>query len=259
VTVDAFYLPGDEPGAFTATEHTGGPWDPGLQHGGPPAALLTRALESLDGLDGPLVRVSVDILGPVAVGEVRVEARVERPGRSVELGIAELRSDGRVAARATGWRIRRTDQPLPTGAGEPVEPPPAFPDTDAPAPRWPGGFLRAMQWRVAAGDWSTLGPATVWGRMRIDLVADEPTSPSCRVMILADCGNGASAALDHAGWVFINPELTVHLSRPPAGEWFCLDASSALDPTGFGLARSRLFDRDGLVGRGAQSLFVAAR
>ena len=41
VVPDAYYLPlgGDR---FTATEHTQGPWDPGLQHGGPPSALLAR-------------------------------------------------------------------------------------------------------------------------------------------------------------------------------------------------------------------------
>src|SRR5918997_827416 len=41
---EAFYLP-SEPGRFRATELTRGPWDPGLQHAGPPAALLGRAVE----------------------------------------------------------------------------------------------------------------------------------------------------------------------------------------------------------------------
>src|SRR5512133_2404155 len=34
------------PGRFRATELTRGPWDPGLQHAGPPAALLGRAGEA---------------------------------------------------------------------------------------------------------------------------------------------------------------------------------------------------------------------
>ena len=41
---DAFYLPlGDD--RWGATRHTTGPWDAGFQHGGPPSALLARAIE----------------------------------------------------------------------------------------------------------------------------------------------------------------------------------------------------------------------
>ena len=44
---DAFYeRDGDR---FRATELTRGPWDPGAQHAGPPAALLGREIERLAG------------------------------------------------------------------------------------------------------------------------------------------------------------------------------------------------------------------
>ena len=40
---DSFYVPvGD--GAWQATVHTAGPWDSSAQHGGPPSALLGRAM-----------------------------------------------------------------------------------------------------------------------------------------------------------------------------------------------------------------------
>ena len=51
-------------------------------------------------------------------------------------------------------------------------------------------------------------------------------------------------------------ELTVHLPRLPEGEWVCLDAASTLQPSGVGLATSRLWDERGAIGTGAQSLFV---
>jgi hypothetical protein len=246
-------------GRFTATDNTGGPWDAQVQHGGPPSALLARALEALPGLGGPVTRVSVDLLGPVPLGDVSVTARVERPGRSVELLVAELAAGGRTAARATGWRIRTQELDLPPGPDRGPTGAPALPDEDSPSPQWPGGFLRAMQWRVVEGDWSELGPATVWGRMRVPLVSGEQPSRLCRVMVLADCGNGASAALPHADWVFINPDLTVHLARVPRGEWLCLEARTALDPSGFGLARSRIYDAAGLVAAGEQTLYVGRR
>jgi hypothetical protein len=78
-------------------------------------------------------------------------------------------------------------------------------------------------------------------------------------MVLADSGNGISNALPPSRFVFINPELTVHLSRYPEGEWMCLEASTVADPHGFGLAYSQLYDERGLVGRGAQSLFLGPR
>ena len=41
---DAFYVTdGDD---FVATAHTRGPWSPKHQHGGPPSALLARAIEA---------------------------------------------------------------------------------------------------------------------------------------------------------------------------------------------------------------------
>jgi hypothetical protein len=80
-----------------------------------------------------------------------------------------------------------------------------------------------------------------------------------RLLAVADSGNGISGTLDMKEWWFINPELTVHLEREPRGEWICLDASTSIQPGGAGLATSTLSDRDGPVGRGAQTLYVARR
>jgi len=112
---------------------------------------------------------------------------------------------------------------------------------------------------VARGEWGERGPATIWGRMRHPLVPDEEPTGLQRTMIIADSGNGVSNVLPLEGWLFINPELTVHVAAEAQGEWICLDARTRLDPSGFGLASSRLFDRRRLVGRGAQSLYVAPR
>jgi hypothetical protein len=255
---DAFYVAlGD--GRFVSTEHTGGPWDPSLQHGGPPSALLARAIETMPtSWPGVVIRMSVDILGPVPVAEVALRTEVLRSGRSVELVQAELAAGGRVAVRATAWRVRAARHELPDRP-EPVHDVPPFPAVDTPSPPWPGGYLRAMQWRIAGGGWSRPGPATVWARMRLPLVAGEQPTGLQRVMVLADSGNGVSNVLPQDDWLFINPDLTVHLAAEPEGEWICLDAATTVDEHGFGLASSRLFDRERLVGRGAQALFVAPR
>ena len=79
----ALYEPTDD--GFQATELTIGPWDPGFQHAGPPAALLLRSAELASGIpDGQTVRMGFDIFGPVPVGPVWVRASVVRPGRRIE-------------------------------------------------------------------------------------------------------------------------------------------------------------------------------
>jgi hypothetical protein len=96
-------------------------------------------------------------------------------------------------------------------------------------------------------------------RMRVPLVDEEEPSPLTRVLVAADSGNGVSSILDWRQHLFINPDLTVHLHRYPAGEWVCLDARTWIDPDGIGLAETALYDRTGAIGRAAQSLFVAPR
>jgi hypothetical protein len=256
----AFYLPAGDDDTFVATEHTGGPWDATLQHGGPPSALLARAAER-ETASWPftVVRMAVEILGPVPVGEVSVASHVARSGRSVELIEAELSAGGRVAVSARAWRVRLADLELPATVAVPRDTPP-LPDEDSPPPAgWPGGFINSMDCRFTTGGWNDPGPATMWGRLRVRLVEGEQASGLQRLMTLADCGNGVSSSLPITEWMFINPDLTVHLSRYPNGEWLCIDAATTADRRGFGVATSTLYDEDGQVAHGAQSLFVDHR
>lgn len=255
---EAFYLPLGED-RWRATVHTTGPWDARSQHGGPPAALLGRAVERCAPRDDVMVaRMTVEILGPVPVGELEVRARVLRPGRSVELVEAVLSAGGRDAARAAAWRVRRTEQ---EGVPSRRPAPPPLPDralVGLPTGGWVDGYLSAVEWRFATGRFDQPGPATVWSRLRHPLVPDEQPSPLQRVLAVADSGNGLSSELELT-WHFINPELTVHLHREAVGEWICVDAATAISPGGVGLATTSLSDLEGPIGVGAQSLLVAPR
>jgi hypothetical protein len=256
---EAFFLPlGD--GRWRATGHTTGPWDERFQHGGPPSALLGRAIEQVERRDDVLVaRMTVEILGPIPVDEVHVTARVLRPGRSVELVEATLAAAGRDVARATAWRVRRTTAAA-VAPPHPAAPP--LPDdtaTDRGRGDWIDGYLSAVEWRFVRGHFTKPGPATAWTRLLHPLVPDEEPSPLQRVLTVADSGNGISSQLDLRTWHFINPELTVHLHREPVGPWICLDASTTISPGGTGLATSVLSDQQGPVAVGAQSLLVAPR
>ena len=256
---DSFYVPlGD--GRWQATVHTTGPWDARAQHGGPPSALLGRAMRECEPrADMMIARFTCEILRPIPVGEISVAARVARPGRSVELLEATASAGGREVARAAAWRVLRTAaDPVTSRFPAPEGPPGQYPTM--PRPReWVDGYLSAIEWRAIRGNLSSPGPACVWGRMRYPLVPDEEPNSLERVLAVADSGNGISWEMDIARWHFINPELTVHLHREAEGEWICLDAQTAISQGGVGLATSVLSDLAGPVGVGAQSLFVAPR
>jgi hypothetical protein len=255
--VNAYFEPlGD--GRFRATEHTSGPWDPGAQHAGPPSALLARALEALaPDPERMLARVTLEILGPVPVAEVAVQAAVVRPGRSVEMLEAELRAGGRAAMRARAWTMLRAaaDDVHNSSAAPPR------PDAESPGPTtWPySGYLHSVEWRFARGGWDDSGPATAWTRLRVGIVPDEEPSPLQRVLAVADSGSGISWELPFTDWLFINPELTVHVQREAQGEWISLGAETTIARGGTGLARSVLCDERGPVAYGAQSLLVVPR
>jgi hypothetical protein len=253
---EAFFEPlGD--GRYRATERTSGPWDPRHQHAGPPSALLTGLLERTSPReDMVLARVTVEILGAVPITEVEVSTSVERPGRSVELLAGELRAGDRTVLRARAWRV------LGSPVGTEPDPPVALPEAADPPPPELGetfGYAHAVEWRWASGGWTDQGPATVWTRMRVPVVAGETPTPRQRVMVVADSGNGASNVLDWGRFMFINTELTVHFLREPAGEWVLLDARTQIAQGGAGLATSVLSDRSGPVARGAQALLVVPR
>ena len=52
--------------AFVPTVHSRGPWDPGAQHGGAPAALLAEAVRAR-GMH--VARLTYDFVGPVPVNK----------------------------------------------------------------------------------------------------------------------------------------------------------------------------------------------
>jgi hypothetical protein len=257
---DAFFVPLG-PDRFRATELTRGPWGPDLQHAGPPAALLGRAVERLgDRDDLRVARITFEIVRPLPIAELEVTTRVVRGGRSVELAEATLRAGEVEVMRATALRIRVAELDLPEG----LVPGPRLPGPDAGRvePFFPTGqdvgYHTAMEVRFVAGSFLELGPAAVWMRMRHPLVPDERPSPLSRVLIAADSGNGVSGVLDYRRWRFINPDLTVYLVRPPTGEWVALEATTTV-AAGIGLADTTLHDDQGPIGRSAQALFVDRR
>lgn len=250
------------------TERARGPWDPRAQHGGAPAAVLATAVERLDVPGaGPaplrVARLTVELLRPVPLLPLAITAHVLRPGRRAAWVQAELAGDDGPVARATALRIRRAEGVVPDVAPVGAAPAASRPGPQAaagpPGAEAPNFGSDGMEIRFAAGAFERPGPALAWMRLRVPLVAGEPTSPLARAAAVADFGNGISAALPWAQYVFINPDLTVYLDREPAGEWLAIASETTVRSDGTGRTDSVLSDVGGPVGRATQALYVAPR
>jgi hypothetical protein len=258
---DAIYTQDGD--AFVPSGHARGPWDPGAQHGGPPGALLARAIERLEApVPMRIVRLTVEFLRAVPLEPVTVTARASRGGRRMQMAEAVLQAGGEDVLRARAVRLRTGDVDVPASEHED---PVAGPEAGAVLPFVADhgealGFHRTgMEIRFVRGAFEQDGPALAWFRLTMPVVAGEEPSPVQRAVAAADFGNGISRRLDWNTHLFVNTDLSVHLHREPAGEWVALDARTDLDGAGIGQATSVLHDAAGRIGTGAQSLFVAER
>ncbi|MFV2039554.1 MAG: thioesterase family protein [Acidimicrobiales bacterium] len=243
------------------TPYTTGPWRADAQHGGAPAALLGRSIERLMEDDESLARISVELIRPVPLEPLTVEAsrsavsrRVSHIGGSLRVGHLEV-------ARVMALVLRGA--PLPPPRWEPdqtatevpgpdkIERPPAFA-----VPHAPITYHRdAVEHRLTEGAFGVVGPATDWIRLLEPLVEGEDTSSLCRLLAAVDFGSGISriyGADDGVG--MINADLTVAFARPPMGEWIRLASLTRVNDRGTGLATTEIGDENGYVGVATQSL-----
>ncbi len=269
--MDAIFEPDGE--ALVPTVLARGPWDPTAMHGGPPSALLMRAVEAAEAPDGvtmTVARLTVELLRPIPLEPLVVRTEVVRPGKRIQLIEAAIFHAARGAELVRGRALRIREAPVPLPYEDPVrgpllvaEPPPAPPETGVPsAPHLETDIAfhqDAIELRFVEGMWNEPGPATMWGRLLVPLVAGEEPSPLQRTAALSDMGNGVSGVVDFDTHMFINPELSIHLWRPPASEWIALRCRSDVGRRGVGLAQSSLFDADGRFGSASQSLLVDTR
>jgi hypothetical protein len=254
-----FVVDGDR---FIPSASARGPWSARHQHGGPPAALLARAFARQAGPDAQIARLTFDFLRPVPLAPLTLATRVVRAGTKVQrLAGTVLAEDGAAVIEATCLVIRVA----PNSVAVPLETRacPAPPAVSAPfeLPFMSGdeGYHRAVEWRLAEGTWGR-GPVAAWLRLRVPLVAGEtPTPPLECLVAAADSASGVAVAVDPARATFVNGDLTIALHRIPAGEWMCLDAATTGENHGIGLARARLWDTTGLVGRSLQTLLLEPR
>lgn len=258
VTESIYRTEGDR---IIPSQSISGPWDPSLQHGAGPAALIAWAAERVPtAVPMQVVRLTIDLLRPVPIVPLEIDTTVVREGKKIQVCAIRLLSNGIEVVRATVLKIRIREVELPSIEGEPLDLP--LPESGS-EPSWAAepqsGFLRGVSLREVKGGFRDLGPAAIWFRVNWPMIDGAPPSPLMRAAMTADFGNGTSCVLDFRKWTFINGDLTVSLSRLPSGDWIMLDAQTSLGPAGSAIMRGRLADRNGYFGVAMQSIVIEPR
>ena len=261
---DSLFVPlGD--GRYQPTGLSRGPWSPNALHGGPTAALVAHAAETVladSGADAHLpVRLTLDLERAVPLAPLSVHAEIVRPGRKVQVAEVVIADDeGRRLARASVLAIRRREMTLPDGLIRPDEPQIAYRSVGQSSLDWdfPDDQLvfhaDGTEHRVVKGSFSEPGPATDWIRLRVPVLPGVEPTGFQRVVAAADFLNGISSVVDLSEATFINPDLTVTVHRLPVGEWVAVDAVTRFTDEGIGTAEADLYDERGRLGRAVQTL-----
>ena len=256
---EAFFIPAGD-SRFDPTGNLPGPWHPGMMHGGPPSALMAHAIfEFAEGEVVPpdplMTRLAVEFIRPVPVETVEVTCEMVRTGKKVALVEATMTAGEDEVMKARAWLSRTEETPVP-GTGQAQAPPEVPLQTIDPA-GWSNGYLQAVEWGWVDGKFEEPGPATVWARPKFPLVEGRETRPEEMVALITDSGSGISAVASPTELIFVNVDLTIHLTRRLEGDRLWMRSETFLDPVGTGLATTVVGDARGQVGTVAQALFVA--
>lgn len=242
---------------FRATNAVSGAWNVEEQHVAPALGLLTHAVEHAfaarfsEGFR--LSRLSFDILGVIPIEVVEVDARVVRPGRTVELVEASLSHAGRPAVILRAWLVAHHDTTELAGTAFPPMPRRAELAEWTGFDEWPGEFVRSVD---VAGRRLEQGRAQAWLRPRVPLLEHEAISPTVRLLSILDISNGITPRFSPRTTLFPNVDLTAHLFAEPRGEWLGFDTTVAYGTGGLGLTHTVLHDEHGPIGTSVQSLTV---
>jgi hypothetical protein len=247
-----------EGSSWHPTPFSRGPWDPGLLHGGAVGALAAELLQ--DRLEGyQPVRLVVNLLRPVPLGRLTVNADVVRQG--TRLGLAELQISALDRLVATASLLGMTSVELEAPVVGESRPAPddgwrQAADSWSLDPEKEAFIGGALSFRFQAAGGASGG---TWLCLHRPVIPGRAPSGLARVAAAADVPS-AGSAFDGArleGVGFINADATCHLSRVPDGEWIRLEAWSRWELSGIGTVAARVFDEDGPVGHIGQALVLA--
>ena len=257
--------------AFVPTPFAGSPWTRGALHGGPPAGLLTYAVEQHVGdAEMQVARLTIDLFRAAPMEPLRVRTETVRHGRRLRAVQASLVAGGVEVTRASALLLRRSDAPV----GDDKHPPPPGPEGYptqrgiARQPRnegaeRPGRYLEGFHTTIETRWVSEPGePPVAWLRIPMPLIEGVETSPAMRAAALSDFGNALANQVGNASarrLSYINADITLYLHRDPQGDWLCLSPDHRDETEGVGLVEAIWHDTAGRYARSVQARLANPR
>ena len=247
---------------YVPTSNAIGPWSKESLHGGPPAALLARAVErEVGNSEMAVARLTVDLFRAVPKAPLTDTARTVRDGRRIKAVDASLFAGDVEVARASAVALLRTgdfeSEAVPAPVGPDGLPPLRMSMGDGLFPKM---FLDCLDARSLG---EATGLAGAWFRMPVELVEGEAVTPFQFAAAMSDFGNllaGISGRREKDGdWSFINTDITLNLAREPSGEWICVIAERPLASNGVGSVQVAQYDLRGQFGSSSHSRLANPR
>lgn len=258
---------------FESQPTTSGPWSPAFQHGGPPFGLAYRAAQQIaPGLIPTSGRF--DILAPIKVSDVLVQAVVLHETRSTKHFEVSLVQDSEVVAVATFWFIRPVlDSLVPSHAALPedladldVREPAQHPihlgfDSRGAPFSWlhhASGFMSSCLWKFPEDiPFLREGAHVAACKMTTALVSGSALSGFERIYTLADAVWSIGRGFSLEEMSAVNVDVTVHCVRPVETEWAYVRAATTHVAEGGLFAFGEIFDAKGLCAKVHQVLVPA--
>ncbi|MBT0567441.1 acyl-CoA thioesterase domain-containing protein [Williamsia sp. CHRR-6] len=233
----------DDHGHYTPAQIARGRWAHDTLGGPAVVGVAARALEVEFGdAEFTPARLTVDLFKAAKTEPLQVQTRTVRAGRRIRTHEADLRQGDVLVAHATLIQLRRADAPPGTEWHSRHEFTP--PVDDHTAPRWFGSD--AVGWTPDIRNHQNASRKRMWSRV-IDVVEGERNSPFVDVVVAAEATSLMTNWGDD-GIGYINCDLTVALTRLPAGDHVGVQADTHLTADGIAVGTATLFDRSGPVG-----------
>ena len=254
--------------AFVGTGCTQNGWHAETQAGGAVLALLGHLLEDVPTLvPMTLTRLTVDLVRPVPIGQrLWVDQTVIREGKTIQAVDAVVRSAETEYVRSRALRVRdaeiapellpvsdANDEALISSLPEPGDLPEA-----AGQPGLAGFLATGAELRRSAADADR--PPCAWVRLRVPVVAGEPVRRTSQITLPMDCVNliGVNGLPEDV--TAINPDVSAHVMRAPAGEWVAMVGETRFaGAIGHGFSMAAMADLDGVFGVTSTSQVVQHR
>ncbi|WP_405496588.1 acyl-CoA thioesterase domain-containing protein [Nocardia sp. NBC_00511] len=238
-------------GGFYPTGYAASQWSSAQVVGPALTGLLARELERAHATEGFVpVRLTVDLFRAARFAHTTTPTVRVRDGRRIRVADVSVMQEGAMAARATAVLLQPAEQPpgeLWRREREPRPPTPQRAPT-SPLPQIPlfGSDTEMTAWSSVPTEHENNSRKRTW-QNPIRVITGEELSPFVRVSVVAEATSMMTNWGDK-GIGFINTDMTLGLSRLPAGYEIGVEADSHFSEHGTAVGVATLFDRVGSFG-----------